>query len=69
MAPEIVQLDMYLDGNTKSVPAGYDKSVDYWSLGVLIYSLLTGKTPFYAGNNKKIMDNILNKVYKSYVFF
>lgn len=34
MAPEI------LEGE------GYDQTVDIWSLGVLVYELLIGKSPF-----------------------
>lgn len=34
MAPEII--------NNK----GYNTSIDVWSLGILIYELLTGKVPF-----------------------
>lgn len=26
---------------------GYDKAVDYWSFGVLVYELLVGVSPFY----------------------
>ena len=38
VAPEI------LKGN------GYDKSVDWWALGILIYEMLHGKPPFYDKN-------------------
>ena len=39
---------------------GYNKSVDWWSLGVLIYEMLSGFTPFYDSNTLKTYDNILN---------
>lgn len=27
---------------------GYDKTVDWWACGILIYEMLTGVTPFFA---------------------
>ena len=33
--------------------AGHDKSLDIWSLGVLIFELLTGKAPFAPGSEIK----------------
>ena len=46
---------------------GYTKSVDYWSLGVIIYELLHGKHPFQVKPQdtpieiaKKILDNPLD---------
>jgi serine/threonine protein kinase len=39
----------------------YDKTVDYWTFGIMIYDLLTGQPPFPGHNRKKIMDNIINK--------
>ena len=50
MAPEV------LDGKMP-----YSKSVDYWSLGVMLYDMLTGNPPFSGGNRKKIMEAILKK--------
>ncbi|XP_014676485.1 PREDICTED: ribosomal protein S6 kinase beta-1-like, partial [Priapulus caudatus] len=47
MAPEIL---------TRS---GHGKAVDWWSLGALMYDMLTGAPPFTAENRKKTIDKIL----------
>ncbi|CDS07382.1 hypothetical protein LRAMOSA01331 [Lichtheimia ramosa] len=49
MAPEIL-MEMH-----------YDKCVDWWSLGILMYEMLTGDTPFRASNKKKTLDAIRKK--------
>ncbi|CAD0099149.1 unnamed protein product [Aureobasidium mustum] len=39
---------------------GYNKSVDWWSLGILIFEMLCGFTPFWdSGSPLKIYENIL----------
>lgn len=38
---------------------GYDKMVDYWTIGILLYELVFGHTPFYAKDRKLIFQNIL----------
>jgi protein kinase A len=57
IAPEVV--------STKA----YNKSVDWWSLGILIYEMLTGYTPFYDQTPMKTYENILvgNVRYPSYL--
>lgn len=49
MAPEIMKYKKY------------DKKADLWSLGVIFYELLTGKTPFTASNHAELLENIEKK--------
>lgn len=37
----------------------YNKSVDWWSLGVLIFEMLTGYTPFYSQSHMETYEKIL----------
>ena len=39
--------------------ARYDKGVDYWALGCLIYELFLARTPFQADYTTKIFQNII----------
>ncbi|WEW57091.1 cAMP-dependent protein kinase catalytic subunit [Emydomyces testavorans] len=44
---------------------GYNKSVDWWSLGILIFEMLCGFTPFWdSGSPMKIYENIVNGLVK-----
>ncbi|XP_077426675.1 ribosomal protein S6 kinase beta-2-like isoform X3 [Vanacampus margaritifer] len=47
MAPEIL---------TRS---GHNRAVDWWSLGALMFDMMTGSPPFTAENRKKTIDKIL----------
>jgi serine/threonine protein kinase len=38
---------------------GHGKNVDWWALGVLIYEILAGRTPFAAANSAEICCKIL----------
>uniref|UniRef100_A0A6B2L3F5 non-specific serine/threonine protein kinase n=1 Tax=Arcella intermedia TaxID=1963864 RepID=A0A6B2L3F5_9EUKA len=49
MAPEIL-----------SSTSGYGKEVDWWSLGCLIYEMVTGIPPFNATTAQEVFDNIIN---------
>ncbi|KAK1786365.1 hypothetical protein P4O66_017599, partial [Electrophorus voltai] len=47
MAPEIL------------MRSGHNRAVDWWSLGALMYDMLTGAPPFTGENRKKTIDRIL----------
>ncbi|ORY51050.1 Pkinase-domain-containing protein [Rhizoclosmatium globosum] len=50
MAPEILEES-----------SSYGMACDYWSLGALMFDLLTGSPPFSGNNRKKVMEGILKK--------
>lgn len=49
LAPEIIKNE------------GHGKPVDWWSLGSIIYEMLTGIPPFYCKDREKLFDSIKNK--------
>ena len=56
--PEYLSPEMIMHRKTR---AGYGVSVDWWSLGTLIYEMYTGWPPFYDKNIRRMCDNILRK--------
>ena len=40
---------------------GHDKNVDWWSLGILIYEMVTGIVPYSDRNVYIVYQNILQK--------
>lgn len=53
MAPEII---MKYEKENK----GYSMAVDWYALGIVIYELIVGETPFYHENPAKVLKKIVN---------
>lgn len=52
LAPEIISVKPY------------SKPVDWWALGVVLFEMVAGNVPFFAENDKKLYNKILNGSYK-----
>jgi serine/threonine protein kinase len=42
----------------------YDRSVDWWCMGAVLYEMVYGLPPFYSRNTTEMYQNILNKPLK-----
>jgi serine/threonine protein kinase len=49
MAPELI------------MRRGHTKAVDWWSLGVLLYEMVSGLPPFYSANTGEMYDMVLHR--------
>ena len=56
MAPEVV----------RGGPTGHDFAVDWWSVGVLTYELLTGASPFTVEGERNTQAEISRRILKSH---
>ena len=39
---------------------GHGQSLDWYLLGVLLYEMIVGVTPYYSSNKDELFDNIVN---------
>ncbi|KAG7975588.1 hypothetical protein I3843_06G107200 [Carya illinoinensis] len=42
--------------------SGHSSAIDWWALGIFLYEMLYGRTPFRGKNRQKTFTNILHKV-------
>ncbi|CAK4709626.1 unnamed protein product [Aphanomyces euteiches] len=66
ISPEVLELADATCDDSAPVLGGYDKGVDLWALGCLIFELLTGLPPFYSG---KCRTELYAKIKEGYVDF
>ncbi|CAI9754626.1 unnamed protein product [Fraxinus pennsylvanica] len=43
---------------------GHNKNADWWSVGILLYEMLSGQPPFTHPNRKKLQEKIMNEKMK-----
>ena len=55
MAPEIIKRK-------------YDEKCDLWSIGVILYILLTGRPPFDGNDDEEILENVKKGVYDKWSY-
>ena len=49
----------YLSPEMLQSMEGHDRRIDIYSLGVLLYEMLTGLPPFFDENHQKMFENIM----------
>lgn len=64
MAPEMLTV---LNGDGK---ASHGPECDWWSLGIIAYDMIYGKSPFTEGTSTKTFNNIMNfQVERPFLYF
>lgn len=60
VAPEVLELSLGTRDPSFQPATGYGKSVDCWSLGVILYMLLCGEPPWPDSNFSNLCETVLN---------
>ena len=55
-----VSVFITVSSKVKIIKQGYNKAVDWWALGVLIYEMAAGYPPFFADQPIQIYEKIVS---------
>jgi protein-serine/threonine kinase len=58
LAPEVLLDEQGMRFLSSRLTKGYTKLVDFWSLGVLVFEMCCGWSPFYADDTQQMYKNI-----------
>ncbi|CAK8693241.1 ribosomal protein S6 kinase alpha-5-like [Clavelina lepadiformis] len=59
-APEVLDVSAFTGGSSLSI--GYDESCDLWSIGVIMYALLSGEVPFVSNGKSLHAAEIMTRI-------
>ena len=63
LAPEVrieTQYDINFNCLQVLTETSYTRAVDWWGLGVLVYEMLVGESPFPGDDEEEVFDAIVN---------